>query len=42
MALRAAAAGAEQAQPLGDLAHAAAGRVGDVGTGLALGDPEDD
>ena len=34
------AAVAEQAQPLGDLPHAAAEQVGDLATGLAVGDPE--
>ena len=31
---------AEQSQPLGELAHAAAEQVGDLATGLAVGDPE--
>ena len=34
------AAVAEQAQPLGELPHAAAEQVGDLATGLAVGDPE--
>ena len=34
------AAVAEQAQPLGELPHAAAEQVGDLETGLAVGDPE--
>src|SRR5262249_20581286 len=31
---------AEQAQPLGELPHAAAEQVGDLETGLAIGDPK--
>jgi hypothetical protein len=31
---------AEQVQPLGKLAHAAAQQVGDLEPGLAIGDPE--
>jgi hypothetical protein len=34
------AAAAEQAQPLGELTHAAAEQVRDLTTGLAAGDPE--
>jgi hypothetical protein len=34
------AAVAEQAQPLGELAHTAAEKVRDLATGLAVGDPE--
>ena len=34
------AAVAEQAQPLGELPHAAAEQIGDLATGLAVSDPE--
>src|SRR5205814_8779329 len=34
------AAVAEEAQPLGELAHAAAEQVGDLETGLAIGNPK--